>query len=74
LIRKNFEQLWVGVTREALGFDGRDSRRNAEEVPCLREGNHVILQHLTIDRLNAEGHLRLLIDKQKLGIVRGENF
>src|SRR5262249_42943562 len=73
-IRKNGKQFRIGVTREALGLHRRDSRWEVEDFPCLREGHQVVLQHLTIDRLDAESHLGLLIDKEKLRIVGSENL
>jgi len=34
----------------------------------------IVLQDLSVDRLHAEGHLRLLIDEDELGVLRRQQF
>jgi len=36
--------------------------------------NGIIFQYLTVDRLHAERHLRLLVDEDQLRVLRGQDF
>ena len=74
MLWEDVQQLREGVTREAFGFNGGDSSRNVEDLSRFCQANHVVLQYLTVDRLHAEGHLRLLIDKDHLAIFWGQYF
>jgi Flp pilus assembly protein CpaB len=62
--------LSARVSRKRFGFDSRDDGRNIEGPRCLGEGHHVILQGLAVDGLDAESHLRLLIDNDELAVLR----
>ena len=54
---------------EALSFDRSDGGRDIEELRRLGQGDHIVLENLTVNRLHAEGHLRLLIDDDQLAVV-----
>jgi hypothetical protein len=41
---------------------------------ALRESHNVVLQHLPVDGLNAESHLRLLIDEDHLTVGGRQDF
>ncbi|HBD37540.1 MAG TPA: hypothetical protein DC084_28555, partial [Cupriavidus sp.] len=47
------------VARERLAFHGADGGRDIEDLGGLGKADHIVLQRLTIDGLNAERHLRL---------------
>jgi hypothetical protein len=74
VIRINRQQLGIGVAREAFGLNRGDGGRHLEHLRRLGEGNHVVLQNLAVDRLNAERHLRLLVDEEELGVLWSEQF
>ncbi len=59
---------------ETLGLDRRDRRRHREDLGCLGQRDDIILQHLAVDRLHAEGHLRLLVDEDQLAVLGGQDF
>ncbi|MNE41821.1 hypothetical protein D3C80_1359170 [compost metagenome] len=68
------QQLGIGIAGEAVGLDGGDGRRHVEHLGGLGQRHDVVLQHLAVDRLHAEGHLRLLVDEDQLAVLRGEHF
>ncbi|MCY1367901.1 hypothetical protein D9M68_756190 [compost metagenome] len=74
VFREDGEQFGIGVAGEGLCFDGGDGRWNVEDLCRLGETDDVVLQHLPIDRLNAEGHLRLLVDEDQLAVLGGQDF
>ncbi len=74
LVGKHVEQLGIGVAGEACRLDGGDGGRDLEHLCSLGEGDDVVLQHLAVDRLHAERHLRLLVDKDELRVQRCEDF
>ncbi len=43
-------------------------------LAALARRNDVVLQRLAVDRLDAEGHLRLVIDDDELAVLRGQDF
>jgi hypothetical protein len=51
-----------------------DYRWDFEDFRRLSQGYHVVLKHLPIDRLDAERHLRLLVDKDELTVLGCEDF
>src|SRR5690554_5882000 len=59
---------------KAERLDRGDGRRHAEGFGRFGQADDIVLQHLTVNRLNVESHLRLLIDKNKLAVLRGEQF
>jgi hypothetical protein len=69
-----YEQLGVGVAGEPLRLDRGDGGRDLEHLRCLGEGDDVVLQRLAVDGLDAERHLRLMIDKDDLRVLRRKDF
>jgi hypothetical protein len=59
---------------EAFGLYRGDRGRNAKDLGRLGQAHDIILEHLAIDRLDTEGHLRLLIDEDQLAVVRSQHF
>jgi hypothetical protein len=43
-------------------------------IAYLRETDDIVFQHLAIDRLDAEHHLRLLIDENDLAVRWRQHF
>jgi len=62
------------VTREGFGLDRGDGGRYLEGLGGFSEADDVVLQGLAVDGLDAEGHLRLLIDEDKLAVLGCEDF
>lgn len=50
-----------------------DRRRDLEGACRLGETHNIVLQNLPVNRLDTERHLRLLIDKDELAVLRGQN-
>ena len=65
-IGEHFQQFGIGVTRKAFCLDGSNGRRDTEHFRCLGQANDIVLQSLAVNRLNAEGHLWLLVDEDQL--------
>ena len=74
VFREDGEQFGIGVAREALGFDGGDGGWDVEGLGSLCQADDVVLENLPVDRLHAEGHLRLLVDEDDLAVLRSEDF
>src|SRR3546814_8183991 len=68
MLGEDGEQFWVGVAREALGFHRCNGGGDAEHLGGFGQRHGVVLQNLAVDRLHAEGHLRLVIDEDDLAI------
>jgi len=62
------------VAGEAVGLDRGDVGRDVEHLGRLGEADDVVFERLPVDRLDAESHLRLLVDKQELGVLRRQDF
>ena len=55
-------------------LDGGDDRGDVEHLGRLGEGHGIVLQRLTVDGLNTEGHLRLVVDEDHLAVLGGKDF
>src|SRR5690606_36507473 len=73
-IREYGKQLGVGMAGEAFGLDRGDDGRNVEDLGSLVQTHGVVLQGLPVDALDAESHLRLLVDEDQLAVLRGQDF
>jgi hypothetical protein len=62
------------MPRKALCFDGGNGRWDVENLRSLRQSNRIIFKHLAVNRLNAESHLRLMINEDDLTILGGQQF
>ena len=60
------------MTGETLGLHGRDCGRDLEDFGGLGQPDDVVLQDLSVDGLDAEGHLRLLVDEDDLAVLGGQ--
>ncbi|MCY1373801.1 hypothetical protein D9M69_610960 [compost metagenome] len=74
LIRVHSQQFRPDVTAETFGFDRGVDGRYVEDLRRLGQANGVVLQGLTVDGLNAECHLRLVIDQDQGGVGWVEQF
>ena len=70
VLRVDGEQFRKGVAREGIGLDRGDRGRDVEDLGGLGKADDIVLQYLAVDRLDAERHLRLLVDEDELA-VRG---
>src|SRR3546814_482030 len=74
VLGEDLQQFGIGMAREALGLDRGDGGGDIERLGGLGQADHVVLQDLAVDRLHAEGHLRLLVDEDDLAVLRSQDF
>ncbi|MNL32700.1 hypothetical protein D3C87_1545700 [compost metagenome] len=74
ILRIDGQKFGEGVAGEALGLNRGNRGWHVENLGSLGQANDVVLQGLAVDRLNAECHLRLLVDEDELAVGGGKNF
>jgi hypothetical protein len=62
------------MAREPIRLDGGDGRGHVENLGRLGQRGHVVLERLTVDRLDPERHLGLLIDEDQLAVLRRQDI
>jgi hypothetical protein len=74
MIREHVQQFRVGEARKALGFHRRDRGGDVEYLCRFCQRDNIVLQYLAVNRLDAECHLRLLIDENDLTVGGRQYF
>jgi len=74
MVGVNGQKFRIGVTGKTFGLDRCDGGWDIKNFGGFCQRDNVVLQGLTIHGLHAEGHLRLLVNKNKLAVVRSEKF